>query len=785
MMSKPVPSRPDRVVAGRSLATAALLALALATGPAAASPFVPEHDDVVVETLPPADPFLDDALRALRAKLAEDPTNLSSAVRLAAGYTELGRARADPRYDGYAEAALAPWWQLEAPPVPVLLLRATLAQRKHAFAAALADLDRALARQPDHLQAWLSKATILALRGEPDQALAACRHLRGRLDPLIEAGCIASVARNTRDAAAAYRMLITEVGRSDATDLRILVWTCTLLGELAAQLGDPAAAEQHFLSALAAGSDDPYLLGAYADLLLDQGRADAVRDLLEGWQAVDPLLLRLAIAEDRLGHPARDRHVDMLASRFETARRRGDVVHRREEARFALALLHEPERALELALANVAVQREPADLRLVLEAALAAGAADAAEPTLQWLRQTGLVDPQIRTLLRAHRGGKLMRTLLLAAGLILLGGSAAAHQPSNAYLTLEVQQTGIDGRWDIALRDLEQAIGLDRDRDGRITWGEVRQREPEIAAYALARLELGAGDVPCRTAPGTLALDRHGQNTYAVLGFTATCTAPLDRLDVGYSLLFDLDRSHRGLLKVGWAETTSTAVLGPETGTLRFERGAAGSWPVLASYVPEGFRHILTGYDHILFLLALLLSVMLRLARGGEDLRRALAELAAVVSAFTIGHSITLALAALGVVDPPSRLIESLIALSVVLAALNNVVPVVERRVWLIALGFGLIHGFGFAGVLRELGLPDHGLIVALFGFNLGVELGQLAIVALFVPLVLLIERLDLYPRALMRLGSSAIVAVALLWLIERAFDLPLISALPSLARAL
>jgi HupE / UreJ protein len=378
-----------------------------------------------------------------------------------------------------------------------------------------------------------------------------------------------------------------------------------------------------------------------------------------------------------------------------------------------------------------------------------------------------------------------MRALLVAAGLMLLGASAAAHQPSDAYLTLEVGETGLDGRWDIALRDLEQAIGLDRDQDGKLTWGEVRQREPEIAAYALARLELAAGDLRCQTTPGALALDRHGQNAYAVLGFTAICPASLTRLDLRYSLLFDLDPSHRGLLNLAWAGTSSTAVLGPETGTLRFERGDAAAWPVLASYVREGFRHILIGYDHILFLLALLLSVMLRLACGGGDLRRALVELAAVVTAFTVGHSITLALAALGVVDPPSRVVESLIALSVVLAALNNVVPVVQRRIWLIALCFGLIHGFGFAGVLRELGLPDHSLIVALFGFNIGVEFGQLAVVVLFVPLVLTIERLQLYPRLVMQVGSSAVAVVAVVWLIERAFDLSLTSALPVLARVL
>jgi predicted Zn-dependent protease len=373
------------------------LVLALGT-PLAAEPWVPKNDRVVVETLPATDPFLGDALGRLGAQLASNPTDLTTAVRLAAGYVELGRARADPRYDGYAEAALAPWWDLASPPLPVLVLRATLAQRRHDFDPALADLDRVLARHPGHPQAWLGKATILAVRGETGAARAACEQLRSRVDPLVEAACAASVARHTRDAARAYRALDALVADHPSRDPRIGVWTQTLLGELAAQLGDPARAEAHFGAAMSADPDDPYLLGAYADLLLDQGRAIAVRQFLEDRTAVDPLLLRLAIAEDHLGHPARDRHVAMLAERFETARRRGDAVHRREEARFALALLNQAERALGLALANVAIQREPADLRLVLEAALAAGRLEAARPVLDRLERSGLRDPHIRAL---------------------------------------------------------------------------------------------------------------------------------------------------------------------------------------------------------------------------------------------------------------------------------------------------------------------------------------------------------------------------------------------------
>ncbi|MEM7025617.1 MAG: HupE/UreJ family protein [Pseudomonadota bacterium] len=366
-----------------------------------------------------------------------------------------------------------------------------------------------------------------------------------------------------------------------------------------------------------------------------------------------------------------------------------------------------------------------------------------------------------------------MRALLLAVGLLLLGTSVAAHQPSDAYLKIEVDDRQVTGRWDIALRDLDHAIGLDRDQDGQLTWGEVRLRERDIAAYALARLSLGTGDTTCATAPEPLALDRHGQQTYAALTFVAACPT-LDGLSLRYDLLFDLDRSHRGLLSVAWDGTSSTAVLGPDTGSLQLDPAGASASAVLTTYLSEGFRHILIGYDHILFLLALLLSVFLRLGHGGAERRRALIELATVISAFTVGHSITLALAVLDVVDPPARLIESVIAASVVLAALNNILPMVHRRLWLIALGFGLVHGFGFAGVLRDLGLPDHDLMIALLGFNIGVELGQLAIVVLCLPLVWAIQQLDLFPRVVMRVGSGAIAAAGALWLIERAFDLQL-----------
>jgi hypothetical protein len=198
----------------------------------------------------------------------------------------------------------------------------------------------------------------------------------------------------------------------------------------------------------------------------------------------------------------------------------------------------------------------------------------------------------------------------------------------------------------------------------------------------------------------------------------------------------------------------------------------------------EGIWHIWLGFDHILFLLSLLLpAVLIRRDRNwqpGGSFHAAFIEVAKVVTAFTLAHSITLSLAALGVVSLPSRWVESAIALSVVLAALNNLLPLVANGRWIAAFAFGLLHGFGFAGALKDLGLPTGSLALSLAGFNIGVELGQLAIVALFLPLAYALRATWGYRRLLLAGGSAAIAAVAAIWFAERAFDLPLFAALAS-----
>ena len=364
--------------------------------------------------------------------------------------------------------------------------------------------------------------------------------------------------------------------------------------------------------------------------------------------------------------------------------------------------------------------------------------------------------------------------------LALTAGAALAHKPSDSYLALRADGVVLDGQWDIALRDLEYAIGLDADGDGAITWGELRARRAEVAAYALARLVLRADGRPCSTEVRELLVDEHSDGAYAVLRFDARCEAVARRtLEIGYSLFADLDPTHRGLVRVQHGTVTASGVLGPERPRLELALGTASRLRQFLDYAREGVWHIWIGIDHVLFLVSLLLpAVLVYGARAWEPAPRfapVFWDVFRIVTAFTVAHSITLSIAALGVLVLPSRLVESVIALSVVLAALNNFWPLVLGRRWLVAFGFGLAHGFGFASVLADLGLPRDALLVSLVGFNLGVEAGQLAIVGVFLPAAFLARRHWGYRRLAFTGGSGAIALVAAVWLLERVFDLKLL----------
>lgn len=361
----------------------------------------------------------------------------------------------------------------------------------------------------------------------------------------------------------------------------------------------------------------------------------------------------------------------------------------------------------------------------------------------------------------------------------LAAANAFAHKPSDSYLTIDVSGNQVTGRWDIHLRDLDYAIGLDADGDGRITWGELRASHDRIAAYAGGRLMVRADGQPCNASIGAQQVDEHSDGAYTVLPLRYACaslTGPPQSLSLAYTLFADTDPQHRGLLKLTANGSTRSAVLGPHAPQQDFLMAqAAGGAAQLWAYLRQGVWHIWIGLDHILFLLSLLLPAVgvwtQRRWQPAERFAPAFWDVFRIVTAFTVAHSVTLSLAALGYVSLPSRLVESAIAASVVLAALNNVWPLFSGRRWMVALVFGLIHGFGFASVLADLGLPQGALALALLGFNLGVELGQLAIVLAFLPLAWALRRSWFYRRAVLFGGSLVVAALAALWLIERAFE--------------
>jgi len=400
--------------------------------------------------------------------------------------------------------------------------------------------------------------------------------------------------------------------------------------------------------------------------------------------------------------------------------------------------------------------------------------------------------------------------LLLLFGLACVSLPAFAHKESDAYLNLRTDPTNdhvLKGQWDIALRDLDFAIGIDSNHDGAITWGEVQAHRAEIDRYALARLAIKGDGLTCAMQPTGQKIDDHTDGVYDVILFDAACDKEIpSKLTVVYHLFKDVDPYHRGIITVYTARNTAGAVLGPENPTTTLDLRNPDRWGQFRSFVTDGIWHIWTGIDHLLFILSLLLPAVLIRRRddprdwggAGRGLLAGTAGIGAlasarprvgyhweavdawwpafldiikVISAFTVSHSVTLTLAVLGIIDLPSRLVESGIALSVIIAAGNNLYPIVRKRVWLLAFAFGFIHGLGFASALSGLQLPPLAMAASLGGFNVGVEIGQEAVVLLIMPIAFLLRHTVFYQKVVMRWGSILIIIVAAGWLIQRAFD--------------
>jgi Tfp pilus assembly protein PilF len=383
------------------LALALFLAAWTAAFAAHAEPYRPASDDEVLTRLPTrrADPATQ-ALAALRAASRADPQDAARALATARAAYRQARALGDPRYVGQAQAALAFWWNDPAPPPDIQVMRAVIAQYGQRFDDALADLSAVVQREPGHAQAWSWLASLQLLRGDADAARRACDAMAPKVSALRAVSCRAQVEALTGEADAAARALRTALAAEPADDPALRLGALTLLGEVEQQLGDPAAAETAFEQALSLGLDDVDLRAAHADLLLDQGRPGEVLVQLRNGADADVLLLRLAIAAKAASSPLAARYAEELAARFDAARRRGDATHQKEEARFELEVRGRPEVALALAQSQYTRQRELADARLLLEAALAARQPAAAQPALQWMRASGVQSPRLQGLAR-------------------------------------------------------------------------------------------------------------------------------------------------------------------------------------------------------------------------------------------------------------------------------------------------------------------------------------------------------------------------------------------------
>lgn len=366
----------------------------------------------------------------------------------------------------------------------------------------------------------------------------------------------------------------------------------------------------------------------------------------------------------------------------------------------------------------------------------------------------------------------IVRRLLLVVVWLALAPAAFAHKASDGYLVLDSGAHGTTLRVDLALRDLDLVLDLDADGDARLTWGEVRAAWPAIDAYLAPRVQVAG----CALRPAAHALETRSDGSYAAVTLVSDCRPDGEPVIV-YTALREVDATHRGIARITPAGGhTVVRLLDPARPA---SLASAAAPAAHASFLAEGVLHIVTGYDHVLFLLCLLLpSVMRRTHQGWQPvatLREAIAPVAWIVSAFTLAHSTTLALAAAQWVVLPAWFVEPAIAATIVLAALDNLVPIFGGRRAAVAFGFGLIHGFGFAGVLGELNLPRAEFAWALLRFNLGLELGQLVIVALVATLLFVLRRYAAYPQWVIGAGSFAAIAIGSAWFVERTARLSLL----------
>jgi tetratricopeptide (TPR) repeat protein len=354
---------------------------------AIASPHIPASDAQVLAELPAGARHTAIPSRALAS------TRLDIALPLAQFDIARARATGDMRFLGYAEAILWPWLQQPSVAPQVLVVHATILQSRHAFHASLAQLDRALTARPDDAQGWLTRATVLRVLGRYEEAMTSCERLAETADSAITSLCVQGLRGLMGHLKDAYATITSLSAQQLPPEAR--TWRYSELGEMAERLGNDAAAERWFRTGLQGAPEDIYMRSALADLMLKDGRAAETLTLLTGHDTMEPMLLRIAIAHSELHDGAGSPATAWLYAAFDVEQRRGDAVHRREQARFLLDVDRQPAAALAAAQENWRVQREPDDLLILMRAAEAAHQPQAAADAQRFLRQTGLEDARL------------------------------------------------------------------------------------------------------------------------------------------------------------------------------------------------------------------------------------------------------------------------------------------------------------------------------------------------------------------------------------------------------
>lgn len=350
----------------------------------------------------------------------------------------------------------------------------------------------------------------------------------------------------------------------------------------------------------------------------------------------------------------------------------------------------------------------------------------------------------------------------------LLPAVAAAHRGSVTYGQMTVEAKSIHYQLEILARDLVEPLGL----SSPPSQAELSSQRARIARYVTQRVAVLNHQRSCVPALGSFDFVEKTDGFAIRLGWHFVCERRPEDIEIRYHLFFDLDPRHESYTTINLASTLQQHVFRQGARTLRLNR-PVGALTYAGDYLLLGIEHIFTGYDHICFLIGLLLIAGIE-GRSGvrRDLKQSFLYTLTIVTAFTVAHSITLIVAAQGHVRLPSRIVESAIALSIAYVGAENLVASQPRGRWLLTFGFGLIHGFGFAGVLADIGLPRQGLLLSLLSFNLGVELGQAASVAVIFPLLHWWAGRPSYRPVVLLGGSAAVTGLALLWFVERAFSI-------------